>query len=1405
MYIFDIRGLLDNTATVYTKIEILPKVAGEEIITLTNENSVKSWVYSDLRNVEKQGFIGQFVARTLDGELQDISDDFNIEDREIVLYLGINSNHTSEIVTENNVVITDQTGQEEFITEQGENELTYYKLGNFFVEKPESDEVRDNTKFKSMDYTILFNSPFNADFKDSEYTKSFNEKIEDDESVTALWLAQYTCKQVGVELATTSFRNSNFAISSNQFDTGYTCRDVIKSIAKLAVTWARIGWNNKLYLDFNKQTDSPEEYNIITNDNYYNLTTQKDVYGEVNRILMGSSVVVGNSAYIENAQSIEDNGLTELDVYDNPILYTQELREQAVANATPMLGLMYQPVEIETTGHPWLLGNELITVVDMEGNYLNTYALDRILTYNGHIRSKINSMAKTEMESTYAYQGVENDYSEIKRSKVELDRQNQTLTSLLERTTANETQISSVRQDLNGVGVNVTNISGNVSNLQNDINIITNNINGIDNSITTINGNVSSLQGDVTNINGDITGINTSINSITGNVSTLQGDINTITGNINTINGNITNINGDITNITGDITDINSDIGTINGNISTLSSNLNGLSANFDDFYDNEYVQTIQDIQNQIDGVIEFWTGNVVPTLNNYPASDWTTEADRQNHNGDVYTIVSGSTQGASYRFVKDGNTWKWIEISDSEIGAVRELAQQALDASSTNASDITTINNNITTINNDIDSINGDVSSLQSDITDINDNIDDIESDVSGLENNVSTINTEVEQVKQSIINLNNDVEDLQLIDVSLQTSIDGISASYSTLSNHVDDLDTEVDGLQTGYDTITQGEKSIIGNPVTIFDCGEYLIKNLTIYGNTLQSGVPTSTTPQEVKSVTGEHTLSLRSNNIYHTPNNTQFSNGITLVVDDNIITLNGTSTGSIRFFLDDELLSLSPGTYTFTCLTEGTTDYQYVPWIRFCNYYASDTLVSFQNKTSSELSKTFTINSTKERCQLWIDLNSGYTFEDYKIKIQLETGSTSTNYSNVYIEPINYTYNLSDLCLHGINDFKDYIKYNITDETWYLSRNIREFKVAEHYVAGYAGSSDTSDYIHIGVYEDKSGSYLNPIGDIKSSNYNIYCNKYEYKGVIDHEEDIPEEEGLFIRYTNNHGNSDYYVYLSTLKTSMGKQAGQVISDTDVKNWIQNADIVLYYVQEEESTEPITDNNLVQELDYIRANAKLYKTSMVIEDVPTIGLKGNIGIDYLIDNVFNAIYASRSELKITQNSISTTVSETVNAVVENIDNRVTDVANTLEQNSKDLSNSINTLNDSLGEYAKQSSLVTVTNSVEEIQTALNEQILVTQQIKEDGVEKVTTTTGFTFDKDGLTIAKTGADTKTLVDEDGMTVYSTTGSEESVLLNVDSQGVQTENLHVRTYTQIGNHSRLQDYEDGTAIFYIE
>ena len=86
----------------------------------------------------------------------------------------------------------------------------------------------------------------------------------------------------------------------------------------------------------------------------------------------------------------------------------------------------------------------------------------------------------------------------------------------------------------------------------------------------------------------------------------------------------------------------------------------------------------VLNLQNQIDGAIQFWNGPEVPTLNNAPASEWKTEEQRNNHRADIYTVIINDEQGKSYRFDKVNNTWKWVEITDNELSAVKALVDEA-------------------------------------------------------------------------------------------------------------------------------------------------------------------------------------------------------------------------------------------------------------------------------------------------------------------------------------------------------------------------------------------------------------------------------------------------------------------------------------------------------------------------------------------------------------------------------------------------------------------------------------------------------------------------------------------------------------------------------------------------------
>ena len=85
--------------------------------------------------------------------------------------------------------------------------------------------------------------------------------------------------------------------------------------------------------------------------------------------------------------------------------------------------------------------------------------------------------------------------------------------------------------------------------------------------------------------------------------------------------------------------------------------------------------QVIADLQNQVDGAIETWFYDGVPTLKNAPASSWTTDKEKDTHLGDLYY---DNKTGKAYRFAKDGSTYKWTVITDTDIAKALSDAAKA-------------------------------------------------------------------------------------------------------------------------------------------------------------------------------------------------------------------------------------------------------------------------------------------------------------------------------------------------------------------------------------------------------------------------------------------------------------------------------------------------------------------------------------------------------------------------------------------------------------------------------------------------------------------------------------------------------------------------------------------------------
>lgn len=93
------------------------------------------------------------------------------------------------------------------------------------------------------------------------------------------------------------------------------------------------------------------------------------------------------------------------------------------------------------------------------------------------------------------------------------------------------------------------------------------------------------------------------------------------------------------------------------------------------DFIDNTLPGELSELRGIIDGQIESFFYNYDPTMSNYPASSWTTTEDKERHLNDTFTNTS---TGASWRFLKEGDEYKWVEIADTATKEALKLAGEA-------------------------------------------------------------------------------------------------------------------------------------------------------------------------------------------------------------------------------------------------------------------------------------------------------------------------------------------------------------------------------------------------------------------------------------------------------------------------------------------------------------------------------------------------------------------------------------------------------------------------------------------------------------------------------------------------------------------------------------------------------
>ena len=378
-------------------------------------NFLKEAELKDVKYVPNAGFIGQAVSK--------------------MLTIKMVNNEESNLNFENANV--------QFKIGAKYNDIIYYiNYGNFIVnEPPENDDTNGTVKFIAYDYMIKFNQ---------DYTNRVSYPC------TLKDLLLDICSQAGVELGSTTFQNEDFEVEDNQFE-GKQLRDVLQHIAKCAFSWARIGQDNKLYLDFEVNNNINE---TITIDDYKMDAFKKanEYYGPTNKVTYADSDIKGQEISVQDDSSIATYGEKEIIIYDNYFAYNIKKRQELIQAGTVLFGLRYMPVQnLELIGLVYLDCTDIIGVQDGAGTTYLTRVFSHIIKYNGAVSDTIETTGESDNEKRYS--NPNNSIIQNSRTEIIVDRAKKEITAVVEEVSGQNRKIAKVQETVDELKSQISDIA----------------------------------------------------------------------------------------------------------------------------------------------------------------------------------------------------------------------------------------------------------------------------------------------------------------------------------------------------------------------------------------------------------------------------------------------------------------------------------------------------------------------------------------------------------------------------------------------------------------------------------------------------------------------------------------------------------------------------------------------------------------------------------------------------------------------------------------------------------------------------------------------------------------------------------------------------------------------------------
>lgn len=627
-------------------------------------------------------------------------------------------------------------------------EIKYIQLGIFTVTKQTSDG--EYTSYEAYDRMYKADMPYFSDMTFPSTDKAILNEI---------------CSKLGISLAT----NIVTAHTISDKPQGYTYREIIGYMAMLQGSNAVINADGNLELRWYKDSGY-----VLDGHKYYQqgvtFTTSKDFI--IQKLTCNNT----KSGSTEQSEITSGDGATGL-TFANPFM-TQAILDEIYKKIG---GFTFRPLTVKFVGDYRLEVGDIITV-NKGGVDYKVPIMQITHECDGGLISTATSIGQSDTENTSVASGPIT--KRMERYYADLIAVNKALINKLDVDTAKITYAT------------ITNLKATNASIEN---LKTNKLDVTYAEI--INANVESLKA----ANADITQLKA--NSLTADIADLkyaQIDFANVKGQVVTTSlikdGAVTNekvgnlsankiTSGEIDASKIKVYNLNADyltVGYINGKrIGSGSIELDKLA---EEVPTKEYLDKVQEeLQGQIDGNIETFTKTEIPTLSNEPAVNWTDNATRKKHIGDICYVVNpaSSADGYSYRFANTGTeqapVYEWVLIKDSDVTKALQ--------------DIININGEITGIKK----FNVEISSWK---TDTDSELSSLKTRTTSLEtdmgNKVDT--TTFNEVKQTV-----DENSSTITKMSETLSKKADSGTVTTLSNTVNSIKQTTDSNTSSISSLT------------------------------------------------------------------------------------------------------------------------------------------------------------------------------------------------------------------------------------------------------------------------------------------------------------------------------------------------------------------------------------------------------------------------------------------------------------------------------------------------------------------------------------------------------------------------------------------------------------------------